>query len=613
MSEQSRTTLKTYFETGDIPNEEQFVDTIDSFISRTEDGITIKEVGDDKAIGINSVSPINPLVVTAGPRGNAIELRPNPSNPAKDTAVWHQMVTALISKAAIGHTPTTLAGSAVVGYLLARETTAGLVAALHLDRNGKLGVGRLNPTAQLHIAGSAANGIVSAKIENASTGNIWEMGHLSDLSNDLRNGSFVLNNAKANNSENKESLILTRAGKMGLGGATNPDTTLQVHSNLSDPDAKIDLRPNTGVVVVGPMVSNLTFDDTGIQSRAGEIVGNSSIMDVTAKDLHLQPVGGSVIVHGNDETFESVVKVDEDGNLGLGVETPASRLHVNGTIQLEESDPAAPVAGMVRWNGDDIEVYKDAAWRSMTSGSGVWSELSVGKIYFKSETGQPLSVGIGTNAPAHALHIKDDKTETTSDHTTALIEANATSTGDGDRIGLEIKNGTTWTSVTGAHDIGLYVSSATGVPSKHNTAAALLNGSVVIGGTIDGSFTGTNGTNVLVIKQGVAPGSKIGTAKNGGIQMYSTTRVVDTFPVSTFNVMNGDGTVLKLYRNAALTTPVMTTVPGNIDSTTKNIIDNMRLRINQLETTLKNLGILPPVAPGPGELELQSNLNEPSA
>ncbi len=606
MSEKSRETLKTYFETGDIPSEEQFADTIDSFISRTDDGITIKQFDEENfAVGINSANPKNTLTVTANKIGKAIELRPSPNNPVKDTAVWHQMVTAVISKAAIGHTPTnTLAGSAVMGYLLARETTTGLVAALHVDREGKVGIGRLNPTAQLHLAGLRTNGTVAAKIENASTGSIWEIGHLSDLSNDLRNGSLVLKNAKSNATEEKESLVLTRAGKMGLGGATNPDTTLQVHANLSSPDAEVALRPNTGTVVVGPMLSNITLDHTSIQSRQAEIVAPSSIMDVTVKDLNLQPLGGAIVVHTSDDTFETVVKVDEGGNLGLGVETPTSRLHINGTIQFEESNPAAPTEGMVRWDGDDIQVYKDAAWRSMTSGSGVWSEIAAGRIYYKSEAAQPLNVGIGTNAPLHALHIKDDKTETVNDHTTALIAANATSTGDGDRIGLEIKNDNTWTSVTGAHDIGLYVSSVSGVAAKHNTAAALFNGNVVVGGTISGSFTGTNGNNVLVVKQGVSPTSKIGSTNTGGIQVYAFPRAVSTTAsVSTFQVMNGDGTVLKLFRNAPLTGPVMTAIPSTIDTVTKGVIDNMRLRINQLETTLKNLGILPPVAPDPIELE----------
>jgi len=43
MAEQTRTTLKTYFETGDTPTESQFADLIDSVSNITDDGILTSE------------------------------------------------------------------------------------------------------------------------------------------------------------------------------------------------------------------------------------------------------------------------------------------------------------------------------------------------------------------------------------------------------------------------------------------------------------------------------------------------------------------------------------------------------------------------------------------
>ncbi len=37
----SRDSLKTYFETGDVPNQEEFSDTIDSTINKKDDGVTV--------------------------------------------------------------------------------------------------------------------------------------------------------------------------------------------------------------------------------------------------------------------------------------------------------------------------------------------------------------------------------------------------------------------------------------------------------------------------------------------------------------------------------------------------------------------------------------------
>jgi hypothetical protein len=42
---ESRSILKTYFETGDVPTQDQFSNLIDSFIHQTEDGLTIYGMG----------------------------------------------------------------------------------------------------------------------------------------------------------------------------------------------------------------------------------------------------------------------------------------------------------------------------------------------------------------------------------------------------------------------------------------------------------------------------------------------------------------------------------------------------------------------------------------
>ena len=41
MNEKDRTTLKTYFETGDRPTEDEFAQLIDSFVNKLEDKVLI--------------------------------------------------------------------------------------------------------------------------------------------------------------------------------------------------------------------------------------------------------------------------------------------------------------------------------------------------------------------------------------------------------------------------------------------------------------------------------------------------------------------------------------------------------------------------------------------
>ena len=73
-----------------------------------------------------------------------------------------------------------------------------------------------------------------------------------------------------------------------------------------------------------------------------------------------------------------------------------------------------------------------------------------------------------------------------------------------------------------------------------------------------------------------------------GIQVYSG----DLTGVSVLHIMNGNGEVIKFYRESALTIPVSTTVDGTYDSGEAAVINNLRERLNELEARLQNIGIL---------------------
>jgi hypothetical protein len=60
MAVQNRTTLKTYFETGDKPTEAQFIDLIDSLLSRGDDISTVTKLlsaGSETLIDSTEFSP----------------------------------------------------------------------------------------------------------------------------------------------------------------------------------------------------------------------------------------------------------------------------------------------------------------------------------------------------------------------------------------------------------------------------------------------------------------------------------------------------------------------------------------------------------------------------
>lgn len=71
---ESRNILKTYFETGDVPTQEQFANLIDSYIHQTDDGLTLTGIGNEAGtgnaarlgtnVGINEIIPFATLSVS---------------------------------------------------------------------------------------------------------------------------------------------------------------------------------------------------------------------------------------------------------------------------------------------------------------------------------------------------------------------------------------------------------------------------------------------------------------------------------------------------------------------------------------------------------------------
>lgn len=116
--------------------------------------------------------------------------------------------------------------------------------------------------------------------------------------------------------------------------------------------------------------------------------------------------------------------------------------------------------------------------------------------------------------------------------------------------------------------------------------AAVLNGTVVVGDLIpQASEVGADGDNVLAIQNGVAPSALPNTPS---VQVYAD----DLNGQSTLHIMRGNGEVIKLYQEAALSRADATSFPGNYNATAIDIVDNMRTHINELKLKLQAMGYL---------------------
>jgi hypothetical protein len=195
------------------------------------------------------------------------------------------------------------------------------------------------------------------------------------------------------------------------------------------------------------------------------------------------------------------------------------------------------------------------------------------------------------------LTVFDNENIVSSGSTAVSIHSEAT-TGSSSfadtRVGLNIETSSQWSTNADARNVGVFVSNVSGQASKEANIAAALNGNVVIGDLTSSKVIGSNGTNVLAIQTGSIPTTTAGTTATAGIQIYSDDLSSGVgSAASVFHLMNGDGTVIKLFRADALTTPDNSTLSTTTYGATEGaVINNLRSRINDLEARLQALGLL---------------------
>ncbi len=528
----SREVLKTYFQTGDIPSQNDFAFTQDSTGFSVEQGTSTAH--DSRLmiqsgtgnVGVNEKSPFATLHVT---------------KPAADPT----------SPVALSENT----GIAMFGPL-----------EQHLIMDAQ------SIQSRILMAGATSMSGSSGKL------------HLQPLGGDL-----VIHDQDATGSSR---VTITSNGNVGI-NETAPDTKFHVSRSLSDPDASSSLSPHSGLAVFGPMTSNIVLDHKGIQAREGVITAENVQGAVT--ELELQRLGGGLLIHGNSAQEDEKVIISSNGKIGVGVVIPHEKLEVNGRIIVgDATSSATPVNGTIRYNGTDFEGYTAGDWAIFNGSS--WEKVDNSGRFTLTSPPEML-VGIGTDTASAlldvSLHTATGKP--TQAAFVSLIDSYVSIPEDRHLIGLKIQTSGSASAAGFSKNIGLHVANVSGQAAAENNLAAVLNGNVVIGGLQSTSKeVGAGGTNVLAIQNGAAPSAPPVSSSglpDAGVQLWSATDATGT---SVLHLMNGDGTEIKLQRTSALTAPNMDPLGPGVDPSTAALIENMRTRINELETKLRSLGLITP-------------------
>jgi hypothetical protein len=580
----NRNELKQYFLNGKIPNQEQFAALIDETLIKTDDKLTISPVIVNGQIthtrvGVNDTAPDSPLSVKAQTGGTAVTLK----SAVTDTNHWRLIVNQ------------TGPGINANGLTIARDESNGSIPRLHIDERGFVGIGTQTPQSVLSLGRSVLNGAVALLIRNtAATNNGWTLNHFHSEDNTLTN-RFSIREIDRNESTSEHFTILS-GGNVGIGTGL-PEVKLTVAAASSTPGVPLALEQGTGVLMLGNTAQNLSFDTKALQVRI------DADGDVAAGKLDLQPLGGGLEIHSGSATAGEKVKIESNGRAAFGTGTaPASRLEVKGSLRLitDETETNINQPGTVRYRNNAFEGHNGTAWVTFnTSGASqnFWQAIGEGSIvYNNTSQGYTGSVIIGEgNESLGTFVVKPGGTVTELNQISGIAIVQSQFHADDRssiiRNGLKIDfDGRASTSST-SRDIGLMINSNPSlVSSSTNSFAAILNGNVAVGANAAGTaLIGQNGRHVLSVAQTT---SKPLTAVSTAVQLYTTNVGAENSQLA-LHLMNpgSAGNPVKLY-NVGSITPQISPAPDFGDTANRTYIENLKVRIQELENCLISLGFL---------------------
>ncbi len=403
-------------------------------------------------------------------------------------------------------------------------------------------------------------------------------------------------------------VVITSDGLVGLG--KTPIERLDVNGAVTFGDSYSE-TPAEGTVRWHP-VSDFSPLDRDLQVFKGGVW----------KSLTTQTVTDGLWTAGATAGAIYYEPVSGNAKVGIGLSSPDVSLHVSRPVSdLQANVDLAEGTGiLVLGPMDNSNLVFDSRGIQARHGEYVGATTPVlnlsggelrlqpvgGNTVFHSSSSSDHSkvmitedgkVGIGTTTPSAQLEVSgkfiigNDAPQISGSSISGSItnQASTASVSSADtRVALNIRTSGQWSTNAEARNVGIYVGEISGQSSANSNLAAVLNGNTVIGDLTGSTIIGTSGQNVLAIQNGVAPSSAPGTTTTAGIQIYSD----DLTGVSVLHVMNGNGEVIKFYRESALTASNAAPVAGGYDANEAVVINNLRTRLNELESKLQNLGLL---------------------
>ena len=303
--------------------------------------------------------------------------------------------------------------------------TVGTSEKMRIINSGNVGIGTVSPQANLHINEDTSNSYGILRLEGANRGGIIEMYNqtsypVSSWTTDQSgNIFFATSGAFAATSLSTKFTILT-GGNVGI-GTTSPSATEPTGGRLPTGWTRANSR---ALEIAAPDFANsgLFLRNSGTTATGTDITGDQYFGD-TYIDNRFNSDNGSIYFRTKTAVSPQIrMAIKGNGNVGIGVESPDAKLHINGftagqgvRIQYGNSSGTIQAVNFIANGGNNGVI----GMQMVSAGVGdLWLGGSGGRSLTLYRDG---NVGIGVESPDAKLQVNGSISSGTGTAPTQII------------------------------------------------------------------------------------------------------------------------------------------------------------------------------------------------